>query len=61
MVKEYLPDYHIIDALSDFEFYTKGVVEHPINFYNSALSLFLINLREKVNAEINSFVGGQYD
>ena len=30
VVKKYLPDYRIIDALSDFEFYKKGVVEHPI-------------------------------
>lgn len=30
MVKKYLPDYQIIDALSNFEFYSKGVVENPI-------------------------------
>src|SRR5690625_7252410 len=30
LVREYLSDYPIIDALSDFEFYQKGIVKKPI-------------------------------
>ena len=30
MVKRYIPNYKFIDALSDFEFYRQGVVDHPI-------------------------------
>ena len=29
-VKQYLPGYEFIDALSDFDYYKKGVVDHPI-------------------------------
>lgn len=30
MVKDYLKDYHIIEALSDYEFYEKGLVPYPV-------------------------------
>lgn len=30
IVNEYLPQYPIIDALSDYDFYEKGLVKHPI-------------------------------
>ncbi len=42
IVNEYIPQFPIIDALSDYDFYEKGLVKHPIPA-NDHLTAFLDN------------------
>ncbi|WP_373229819.1 DUF4091 domain-containing protein [Cohnella sp.] len=42
MINEYMPHFPIIDALSDYDFYEKGLVKHPIPA-NNHLTAFVDN------------------
>ena len=45
-VSDLLSGYKIIDALSDFEFYSKGILEHPVPVLSAADSFIEANVKE---------------